>query len=50
MQHARSAASELQGADAGGNLIQSVDKFNPGWAEQIEQAVRDVNGESQSGA
>jgi hypothetical protein len=42
MQQARSIASELQSPDAGGDLIQSVGKFNPAWAEQIENAVRQV--------
>lgn len=36
---ARSAAAELQATDPGGDLIQSVAKFNTTWAEEINRVV-----------
>ena len=45
LQQARSAASELQASDPGGDLIQSVARFNPAWAEEIDTAVRQASQE-----
>ncbi|KAB0269250.1 adenylate/guanylate cyclase domain-containing protein [Microvirga brassicacearum] len=39
-QQARSAASALRASDPGGDLIQSITRFNPVWAEEIDGAVR----------
>jgi adenylate cyclase len=45
LQQARSGASELQASDPGGDLIQSVAKFNPAWAEEIARVVRQITEE-----
>jgi adenylate cyclase len=45
LQQARSGASELQASDPGGDLIQSVTKFNPAWAEEIARVVRQITEE-----
>jgi adenylate cyclase len=45
MQQARSVVSELQASDPGGDLIQSVAKFNPAWAEEIDRVVRQMTDE-----
>ena len=45
LQQARSAASELQASDPGGDLIESVARFNPAWAEEIDTAVRQASQE-----
>jgi adenylate cyclase len=45
MQQARSVVSELQSGDPGGDLIQSVAKFNPAWAEEINRVVRQMTEE-----
>jgi len=38
-QQARSAVSELQVTDPGGDLIQNIAKYNPDWAKEIERAM-----------
>jgi adenylate cyclase len=43
LQQARTAASELATRNPGGDLIQSLARFNAGWAEEIEQAVRRIS-------
>jgi adenylate cyclase len=45
MQQARSVVSELQASDPGGDLIQSVAKFNPAWAKEIDRIVRKMTEE-----
>jgi adenylate cyclase len=44
-QQARSAASELQVTDPGGDLIQSFARYNPDWLGEIDQAMRLVTRE-----
>ncbi len=45
MQQARSVISDLQASDPGDDLIQSVGKFNPPWAEEINRIVRQMTKE-----
>ncbi len=45
LQQARSAIMELQVRDSGGDLIQSIARFNSAWAGEIETAVHQTGDE-----
>jgi adenylate cyclase len=45
LQQARSAVMELQVRDSGGDLIQSIARFNSAWAGEIETAVHQTEDE-----
>jgi adenylate cyclase len=45
VQQARIAASDLQASDPGSDLIQSIAKFNPSWADEINRSVLQIVGD-----
>jgi adenylate cyclase len=48
MPQARSAALELRLADPGGDLLQSVARYNPAWVEIIDGAVEKLSDDTKS--